>query len=176
MMPGEFRGVRLIKAREYCLQCAFYLLAVLRETAVTLDELKGQRRWVLWKLENLGGKETKVPYQVSGRKAQANNPATWSTHAQCIAVVSRYSGVGLTLGDGVFGVDIDKCCDAATGKFTLESREIVIGLDSYGEYSPSGTGAHVFCLGEMPEKYRGCNTGKKGDAIVGRFQVANRLS
>ena len=39
------------------------------------------------------------------------------------------------------GVDIDNCCDAQTGKFTPESREIVIGLDSYSEYSPSGTGA-----------------------------------
>jgi hypothetical protein len=63
-------------------------------------------------------------------------------------------------------VDIDKCCDAVTGKFSPESREIVIGLDSYGEYSPSGTGCHVFCLGDMPEKYRGVNTGKKGDSIV----------
>ncbi|PYX30486.1 MAG: hypothetical protein DMG80_12170 [Acidobacteria bacterium] len=47
-------------------------------------------------------------------------------------------------------MDIDKCCDAVTGKFTPESREIVIGLDSYSEYSPSGTGAHVFGLGELP--------------------------
>jgi primase-polymerase (primpol)-like protein len=48
----------------------------------------------------------------------------------------------------VWGVDIDGCCDAVTGKFTPESREIVIALDSYGEYSPSGTGCHV--LGTRP--------------------------
>lgn len=31
---GQFRGVRLIKAREYCLQCAFDLACrFLRETA-----------------------------------------------------------------------------------------------------------------------------------------------
>jgi hypothetical protein len=83
-----------------------------------------------------------------------------------MAVVSQFSGVGLTLGNGVFGVDIDKCCDAVTGKFTAESRKIVIDLDSYSEYSPSGTGCHVFCLGEMPEKFQGVNTGKKGDSIV----------
>ncbi len=133
---------------------------------MTIAELKLQRRWVLWRLETVNAKQTKVPYQPNGRKAMANNPATWSTYAECAAVVSQFSGVGVTLGDGVFGVDIDKCCDAVTGKFTPESREIVIGLDSYGEYSPSGTGCHVFCLGDMPEKYRGVNTGKKADSIV----------
>jgi hypothetical protein len=133
---------------------------------MTIDELKRQRRWVLWKLEAVNGKDTKVPYQPSGRKAMANNPDTWHSFAECSALLSRFSGVGVALGNGVFGVDIDKCCDAVTGKFTSESREIVIALDSYGEYSPSGTGCHVFCLGEMPEKYRGVNTGKKGDSIV----------
>jgi hypothetical protein len=133
---------------------------------VTIAELQAQRRWVLWRLETVNGKQTKVPYQPSGRKAMANNPDTWHSYAECSAVVSRFSGMGVALGNGVFGVDIDKCCDAVTGKFTPESREIVIALDSYGEYSPSGTGCHVFCLGEMPEKYRGVNTGKKGDSIV----------
>lgn len=98
----------------------------------------------------MGAKQTKVPYQPNGRHAMANNPATWSTYAQCMAVVSQFSGVGLTLGNGVFGVDIDKCCDAASGKFTAESREVVIALDSYSEYSPSGTGCHVFGLGNLP--------------------------
>jgi|ERR1035437_3953760 primase-polymerase (primpol)-like protein len=121
---------------------------------MTLEELKAQRRWVLWKLETVHEKLTKVPYQPSGRKAMANNPATWHTYAECAALVSQFSGVGLALGtvDGicVWGVDIDGCCDAVTGKFTPESREIVIGLDSYGEYSPSGTGCHVLGIGGLP--------------------------
>lgn len=133
---------------------------------MTIQELQAQRRWVLWKLETVSGKETKVPYQPGGHKAKANDVRTWHTYAECAAVVSQYSGVGLTLGNGVFGIDIDKCCDAVSGKFTAESREIVIGLDSYSEYSPSGTGCHIFCLGEMPEKFQGVNTGKKGDSIV----------
>lgn len=133
---------------------------------MTLDELKLQRRWVLWRLETVNGKQTKVPYQPNGRKAMANNPATWSTHAECMAVASSFSGVGVVLGNGIIGVDFDKCCDAATGKFSPESRKIVIDLDSYGEYSQSGEGAHVLCCADMPEEYRGVNTGKKGDAIV----------
>jgi hypothetical protein len=138
--------------------------------ALSIDDLKLQRRWVLWKLDVVGGKQTKVPYQPNGRKAMANNPATWSTFAECAAVVSNFSGVGIVLGavDGisVIGVDFDKCCEAFEGKFTPQSREIVIALDSYGEYSPNGYGAHVLCLGDFPEEYRGVNTGKKGDSIV----------
>lgn len=123
-------------------------------SSLSISQLKEQRRWMLWKLETIGGKQTKVPYQPSGRKAMANNPATWHTHADCVAVATQYSGVGLALGTvggvSVWGVDIDACCDAVTGKFSPESREIVIGLDSYGEYSPSGTGCHVLGLGKLP--------------------------
>lgn len=117
---------------------------------MTIDELKQQRRWVLWKLETVDEKQTKVPYQPSGRKAKANNPETWHTHAECAAVASRFSGVGVVLGNGVWGVDIDQCCDVTSGKFSPESREIVISLDSYGEYSPSGTGCHILGLGKLP--------------------------
>ncbi len=117
---------------------------------MTIAELQQQKRWVNWKLETVNDKLTKVPYQPNGRKAKSNDPSTWNTYAVCMAVVSQFSGVGLTLGDGIFGVDIDKCCDAVTGKFTPESREVVIGLDSYGEFSPSGTGCHVFGLGDLP--------------------------
>jgi hypothetical protein len=121
---------------------------------LTIDGLKAQRRWVLWRLQEVTGKMTKVPYQPNGRKAMANNPATWHTHAECAAFTAQFSGVGLVLGtvDGVcvWGVDIDGCCDAISGKFTPESREIVIDLDSYGEYSPSGTGCHVLGIGTLP--------------------------
>jgi len=121
-------------------------------TNVTIDELKKQRRWILWRLESVGEKETKIPYQPNGRKAMANNPATWHTYAELEPVAHTFSGVGLVLGtvDGVtvWGIDLDRCCDRATGSFSAESRELVIALDSYTEYSPSGTGVHVWCIGE----------------------------
>lgn len=122
---------------------------------MTLDQLKKQRRWVLWKFVTKPGKvkPDKVPFQLNGKMARTNDPSTWSTYAECEAV-SGFDGMGLVLGevDGVpvWGVDIDGCCDALTGKFTAESREIVISLDSYGEYSPSGTGCHVFGIGTLP--------------------------
>jgi hypothetical protein len=123
---------------------------------MTLDELKQQRRWVLWRFVMKPGKDKpdKVPFQISGKMARTNDRSTWSTFSECEAVVSGFDGIGLLLGevDGacVWGVDIDGCCDALTGKFTAESREVVIALDSYGEYSPSGTGCHVFGIGLLP--------------------------
>src|ERR1017187_5496517 len=112
---------------------------------MTIDELKAQRRWVLWRLEKRDGKDTKVPYQINGAHAASNRPETWATYAE-VANTVGFSGVGVVVGevDGIHvsGGDIDACCDAQTGKFTPESKEIVIGLDSYAEYSPSGTGCH----------------------------------
>src|SRR5580698_4274006 len=114
---------------------------------MTLDDLKLQKRWVCWKREVVKGKETKVPYQPNGYRAASNKAATWSTYAECTAVSQL---VGVVLGNGIVGVDFDKCCDAFEGKFTPTSREMVIALDSYGEYSPNGYGAHVLLVADMP--------------------------
>ncbi len=120
---------------------------------LTIEDVKAQRRWVLWRLEKRDGKDTKVPYQISGAKAASNRPATWSTYTEVSAHAHKFSGVGLVMGtvDGIHvsGVDLDNCCDAMTRKFTPESREIVIGLDSYAEYSPSGTGCHILVIGTL---------------------------
>jgi hypothetical protein len=124
---------------------------------MTIDELKLQRRWVNWKLEHKPGqtKPSKVPYTPRGTRARNNDPSTFSTFAECEAalLVSKFDGIGMELGlvAGVYivGVDLDFCCDAHSGKFTPESREIVIGLDSYSEFSPSGEGAHVWVVATL---------------------------
>jgi hypothetical protein len=133
---------------------------------MTLDDLKQHRRWVLWRMEpGKDGKPTKVPYQPNGYKASLLNPAHLHTHAELEPHVAKFSGIGLALGEfdgvAVWGVDIDNCCDAVTGKFSQESRQVVIDLDSYAEYSPSGTGCHVWGIGTLFGKglqkpYPGC--------------------
>jgi len=123
---------------------------------VSIAELKEQSRWLLWRLEIANGKETKVPYQPNGYKASDTNPAHWRTFAELEPVAHQFSGIGLVLGtvDGVsvWGIDVDRCCDRASGKFSDESRALVIALDSYTEYSPSGTGVHLWVIGngELP--------------------------
>ena len=134
---------------------------------LTIEDLKKQRRWCLWRLEEVNGKQTKIPYQPNGRKAQVTNPAHLYTYAELEPHAINWSGIGLALGrfDGVYvwGVDFDKCCDRATGKFTPETRQVVIDLDTYSEYSPSGEGAH--CLG-ICEDDLPIEPGKKGSVIV----------
>jgi primase-polymerase (primpol)-like protein len=123
---------------------------------LTIEDLKLQKRWVLWRLEKRDGKDTKVPYQPSGANAASNSPATWMTYADVEPHAHRFSGLGCVLGEvggvHVCGVDIDNCCDAHARKFTPESREIVIGLDSYSEFSPSGTGVHILMLGTLRDR------------------------
>jgi primase-polymerase (primpol)-like protein len=134
--------------------------------SLTIDELKQQRRWLLWRLEpGKDGKPTKIPYRLDGCKAVITNPTHLRTYAEVAPHVARFSGIGIALGEfdgvAVWGTDIDGCCDAVTGKFTPESREIVIGLDSYGEYSPSGTGCHILGIGKLP-----IEPGNKAEVLV----------
>ena len=127
---------------------------------ITIDDLKKQRRWTLWRLEpskSKPGTMTKTPYGIHGFPAAVTEQANLHTYAELEPHIAKFSGVGLALGefDGVYvgGVDIDNCCDAHTGKFSAESREVVIDLDSYAEYSPSGTGCHVWVICEgLPGK------------------------
>lgn len=116
---------------------------------MTFGELKGQPRWVLWRYVQVRpGKPTKVPFQPSGVKAQSNNSATWSTHAECLAVVSQFSGVGVVTGDGVVSTDLD---DVIVNRAIIpEAMEIVTALDSYTEVSPSGTGLLVLTCSVLP--------------------------
>jgi hypothetical protein len=144
---------------------------------MTIDDLKRQRRWVLWRLEpGKDDKPTKVPYQPNGYKASLLNPAHMHTYAELEPHATNFSGIGLALGrfDGVYvwGVDFDKCCDAVTGKFSPETRQVVIDLDTYSEYSPSGTGAH--CLGTCADDLP-IEPGNKRSVLVRPFPGAKQI-
>ena len=66
------------------------------------------KQWVCWKLEERGGKNTKIPINpFTGGYAQSNNPSTWSSFNHVVEVGQGYSGIGFMLGNGVFGVDLD---------------------------------------------------------------------
>ncbi len=56
--------------------------------------LKALRQWVAWSKEQRDGKPTKIPYQVDGRKAQSNNPQTWTGYQTVCDHRDHFSGIG----------------------------------------------------------------------------------
>ena len=67
-------------------------------TSLSIEDLKQQKRWVLWRLEpGADSKVTKVPYQPSGYKASITNSAHLRTYAELEPHVSKFSGSVLRL-------------------------------------------------------------------------------
>lgn len=118
---------------------------------MTIEDLKTQRRWVLWKYDERAGK---VPFQGDGRHAQSNNPQTWATWVELQPFVAQYSGVGLMLGAPLSGADLDHCVE--NGVIAPWAQEVIRHLNSYTEISPSGTGIRILTLGR-----HGHDTGRK---------------
>jgi putative DNA primase/helicase len=112
-------------------------------------------QWVCWRAELREGKATKVPYSPeSGSRARSDDPATWGTlpEAKKAAREKDLDGIGFvfTASDPFCGVDLDACVDPKTDEIASWASEIVGELDSYTEFSPSGTGLHVLLRAELP--------------------------
>ena len=112
-------------------------------------------QWVCWRAELREGKATKIPYSPeSGSRARSDDPATWGTlsEARKAAREKDLDGIGFvfTESDPFCGVDLDACVDPNTGEIASWATEIVGALDSYTEFSPSGTGLHVLLRAELP--------------------------
>lgn len=104
--------------------------------------LKKEGLFCLWQYENRDGKNTKVPYRVSGCRADPGNKKTFSTFDKVISVANGYDGVGIGVFDDICAVDIDDCVE--DGTLSEMADDIVKMMDSYTEYSPSGTGVRIF--------------------------------
>lgn len=132
--------------------------------------LKGLRQWVCYRTAARdNGKLAKIPVDPKTlNDAKANDPSTWGTFEEAVAAAARHrlAGIGIEFANGVFGVDLDGVIDAA-GNLTPEAADIVATLDSYTEYSPSGSGLHILCKGTIPAGRR-----RKGSVEIyesGRF-------
>jgi putative DNA primase/helicase len=112
-------------------------------------ELKKRPQWVNWKYaKDEKGKWTKHPYNPrSGCRASSTDLLTWSNFEQVIEAyeASDYDGIGFVFssGDPYSGVDLDGCRNLETGDIERWAAEVIEGLDSYTELSPSGTGVHI---------------------------------
>lgn len=124
------------------------------------QQLRDLEQWVLWKYEQRDGRWTKVPYSSRGQRAKSNDPTSWSDFRTVEREYKKggYDGIGIVLaeGDGLAGVDLDKCM-TSTG-LNSAADEIWSRFEStYTERSPSGTGLRIFGYG------RPARCGKGGD-------------
>ena len=106
----------------------------------------------------------KSPHSARTRhRVDATMPHTWSSleYAQQAMVESSYPGLGFALSpdDSICCVDLDKCRNPETGAIEARALAIVGRLRSYTEVSLSGTGLHIFVLGELPSMHRQKTTG-----------------
>ena len=117
------------------------------------SELKGRPQWVVWRQETRKGKPTKVPYQPTGKKAQSNEPNTWTAYRETLSHRDRFSGIGFVFSeaDPYCGIDLDDCIDEH-GKLKAWATPIVDRLKvvSYGEKSPSGNGIKFWTRATLP--------------------------
>ena len=118
--------------------------------------LKAKEQWVCWRTEDRDGRPTKVPVDpMTGGYASVTRPGTWTDCATALEY-SRASeavdGIGFvfTADDAYAGVDLDACRVPNTGEVANWAIEILQQLESYTEWSPSGTGAHVIVEAEVP--------------------------
>jgi putative DNA primase/helicase len=114
-------------------------------------------RWLVWRLMPRSPKPSKVPLSPRTGDFTGTNEThqgDWATLPEALQVSRRpnVNGIGLVIPEGVVCVDLDACTVNGEAFAPLESwaQEIVERLDTFTEYSPSGTGVHVWLLGVKP--------------------------
>ena len=123
-----------------------------------LKELANKKRWVLFRLEKTETKINKIPYDPNRprSKADTSNPKTWANYETAFNALQNKNnaGIGLILGGGLTGIDLDNCFySRADGRQKIKpyAKEIIEALDSYTEKSPSGNGIHILINASLPE-------------------------
>ena len=117
----------------------------------TYPEIIKQHKFCCWRWEG----KRKVPYNPkTGRRAKSNDPSTFGTMDEALAVVKNYSGIGIGLNGTVGCIDLDHCIlSSATGNEVGAGAQQVLDMlpSALVEISPSHTGLHLFFI--VPEGF-----------------------
>src|SRR5215211_1235852 len=119
------------------------------------ERLTERPQWVCWRLEERGGRMTKVPYAPGTlRRASSTDLMTWRTFSDALAAYEAgeppYDGIGFVFcsADPFCGIDLDDCRDPETGTIDEWARKLISSVqEGYVEASPSGTGIHIILEG-----------------------------
>ncbi len=131
--------------------------------------LKNYKNWVTWKLTDVKGASTKIPF-IPGTKYQAstNKPENWTNFESALAVLEgldKTQGIGFVMGgdavsDHLVSIDLDGCINpnpkTEKDEIAVWALEVIDALDSYVERTPSGMGLRIWVKGE----YTGSHTWK----------------
>src|SRR5580700_12351163 len=111
-------------------------------------EMLSEKRFVRYFLKpKPEGGTTKIPI------GSHSDPATWSTFDEAVCSLEHDQGIGYCfLGGDIHAVDLDHVRNPETGALCPEAGVILSRLNSWAEYSVSGTGLHIFFKGEVRGK------------------------
>lgn len=121
--------------------------------------LRNRQQWLCWRLEEKPGakKPAKMPYYASGKRrtgqqgSAADRAALVAFDDAVVAMTSiKATGIGFAFlpGDGLIGIDLDKMVDLETGELAPRAQRIIEACASYTEWSPSGSGFHIYVIGD----------------------------
>ena len=72
-------------------------------------EILAQGRFCCWRMEERGGRKTKVPYNPNtGQMAKSNDPGTFAPFETAL-LAQGYDGIGLGIFGGLCAIDLDNC-------------------------------------------------------------------
>jgi len=123
-------------------------------------ELQKLPNWVGYRLKKNKDRLDKIPMNVrTGQPAKSNAPNTWTDFETAIdlSIQRGYDGIGFMFTPPYIGIDIDKCVDNSA--ITPFASAIIKTINSYSEYSPSRTGIHIICKGNIPHSRKITKTG-----------------
>lgn len=112
------------------------------------QELKERGLFCLWKYEEREDGLTKVPYKINGFKGDPANRAAFTNFNTAVSHRSGYDGIGIGVFDDIYAIDIDHCVEG--GVLSDMAEDIIARMDSYTEYSPSGTGVRILFKANLP--------------------------
>jgi hypothetical protein len=123
-------------------------------------ELIRTNRFLLWFVGERDGKPTKLPAApwASGHweRIDGTIAENWATFDKALEYTKQREGygIGVALGDGILGIDLDHCIDDAGNVSEFASR-LIYRAASYTELSPSGRGVHILMRGKGQVKSKG---------------------
>lgn len=89
-----------------------------------------------------------MPYQTNGLRADSANKATFTNYAIAVRHRAGYDGIGIGVFGDICAIDIDSCVE--NGVLSDMAENIIARMDTYTEYSPSGTGVRILFKASLP--------------------------